>query len=234
MGITPLFERNHLQFIDAWRAMPISYEAIVSTSNTSRESHSAGGASAAPDFLLASSSPRRRQLLQEGGYRFHVVAPTIPEPDEAFSGLTPAQQAESLAYFKARAVADLHPGHVVVGADTIVALGSKVLGKPDDVEHAKTMLSNLSGTRHRVITGVAVLMPDGRRLIASDVTYVTMKPMSQQEIQQYIDSGEWVGKAGAYAIQETADRFVQSVEGSFSNVVGLPMELLGRMMERVR
>ncbi len=163
-----------------------------------------------------------------------VVAPTIAEPDEAFSGLSPAQQAESLAYFKARAVADLHPGRYVLGADTIVALGSRILGKPADADDARTMLQNLSGTRHRVITGVALLAPEGRRLIASDVTYITMRPMTPEEIEQYVASGEWIGKAGAYAIQETADRFVQNVEGSFSNVVGLPMELVARMLERAR
>ena len=85
-----------------------------------------------------------------------------------------------------------------------------------------------------MITGLAVLAPDGRRIIASDVTFVTMRPIAPQEIEQYIASGEWIGKAGAYAIQETADRFVQSVEGSFSNVVGLPMELLARMLERIK
>jgi septum formation protein len=189
---------------------------------------------AVPEFILASSSPRRRQLLQDAGYRFQVVAPTIPEPDEAFSGLSPAQQAESLAYFKARVVSDLHPGRYVVGADTIVALGDKVLGKPDDADHARTMLQNLSGTRHRVITGVAVLAADGRRIIASDITYVTMRPLTPDEIERYIASGEWIGKAGAYAIQETADRFVQGVQGSFSNIVGLPMELLARMLERIK
>ena len=187
-----------------------------------------------PDFVLASSSPRRRQLLQEAGYRFQVIEPLIAEPDEAFSGLSPAQQAESLAYFKARAVWDLYPGKSVLGADTIVALGPKVLGKPDDADDARTMLQNLSGTRHCVITGVALLTPDCQRIIASDVTFVTMRAITPHEIEQYIASGEWMGKAGAYAIQETADRFVAKVEGSFSNIVGLPMELLARMLERIK
>ena len=190
-------------------------------------------ASTLPEFVLASSSPRRRQLLQEAGYRFQVVEPSIAEPDEGFSGLSPAQQAESLAYFKARAVADLYPGKCVLGADTIVAVGAKVLGKPDDADHARTMLQNLSGTQHCVITGVALLTPDCRRIIASDSTFVTMRAITAEEIEQYIASGEWIGKAGAYAIQETADRFVAKAEGSFSNIVGLPMELLARMLERI-
>ena len=92
------------------------------------------------------------------------------------------------------------------------------------------MLETLSGSRHAVITGVALLGPGPRRLIASDTTHVTMRRMTDDEIQAYLDSGEWQGKAGAYAIQETADRFVTSVEGSFTNVVGLPMELVRRML----
>lgn len=187
-----------------------------------------------PHIVLASSSPRRRELLQEAGYSFEVVAPTIPEPDEALNGLSPAQQAEALAYFKARAVADQRPDSYVLGADTIVALGDRILGKPDDADQARFMLQSLSGTRQMVITGMALLAPQSRRIIASEVTYVTMRHMTEQEIQQYIDSNEWMGKAGAYAIQETADRFVTNVEGSFSNVVGLPLELLEKMLIQMR
>jgi septum formation protein len=187
-----------------------------------------------PHIVLASSSLRRRALLEEAGYDFQVIVPTIPEPDESFHGLSPAQQAESLAYFKARAVADSHPDlPLIVGADTIVALGDKVLGKPDDEAHAQRMLQSLSGTRHQVITGLAILAESGSRLIASDVTFVTMRILTPQEIDAYVASREWEGKAGAYAIQETADRFVQRLEGSFSNVVGLPMDLLERMLHEI-
>jgi len=92
------------------------------------------------------------------------------------------------------------------------------------------MLQTLSWTRHEVITGVALLAAPGRRLIASDVTHVTMRPIRPEEVEAYLDSGEWAGKAGAYAIQETADRFVDRIEGSFTNVVGLPVELVRRMI----
>ena len=183
-------------------------------------------------LVLASSSPRRRQLLAEAGYDLVVVSPSIQEPAGALENLAPSQQAESLAYFKARAVAAERPDDVVLAADTVVAVGDRVLGKPADRAEAEGMLRALSGTRHRVITGMALLWPDDRRLIASATTYVTMRKMSEQEIQQYLGSGEWIGKAGAYAIQETADRFVESVEGSFTNVVGLPMELLERMIQQ--
>ncbi len=236
MTIKVAIGSKHLQSNRSWRRQPIQCKANVETND---KPCAVGGkaeskASALPEFVLASSSPRRQQLLREAGYRFVVIEPSMHEPDEAFTGLSPAQQAESLAYFKARAVADLYAGKCVLGADTIVAVGAMVLGKPADADDARTMLQNLSGTRHCVITGVALLTPDGRRIIASDATFVTMRAITPDEIEQYIASGEWMGKAGAYAIQETADRFVAKVEGSFSNIVGLPMELLARMLERIK
>lgn len=185
-------------------------------------------------IILASSSPRRQQLLAEAGYDFVVLSPTIAEPDDAFHGLNPTQQAEALAYFKARTIADRQADALVLGADTIVAVHGKVLGKPDDEADARRMLGLLSGTRHQVVTGVALLDGGRRRLIASDVTHVSMKPLSQQNIDDYIASLEWQGKAGAYAIQETADRYIDRVEGSWSNVVGLPMELLKRMLHEIQ
>ena len=184
-------------------------------------------------LVLASSSPRRRDLMGEAGYDFDVVAPPLHEPDEPVEHLTPTQLAEALAYFKARAVSDLHPGRLVLGADTVVATDDHVLGKPADEAEARQMLESVSGTRHAVITGVALLTGETHRLIASDVTYVTMRQMTEQEIADYVASGEWMGKAGAYAIQETADRFVDSIEGSFTNIVGLPMELVERMISEL-
>jgi septum formation protein len=181
-------------------------------------------------LVLASSSPRRRELLAEAGFEFDVVSPPIEEPATFQQGVAPAARAEALAYFKARSVAERHPAACVLGADTLVAVAGRVLGKPADRDEAEGMLRTLSGTRHAVISGVALLGPDGIRLITSETTHVTMRPLTDQEVADYLDSGEWVGKAGAYAIQETADRFVVKVEGSFSNVVGLPIELVGRML----
>jgi septum formation protein len=189
---------------------------------------------AEPAFVLASSSPRRRELLHRAGVKFEVCPPALEEPDWPMA-LRPAQQAEALAYFKARSVQTCDKRSVVLGADTVVAGPSGLLGKPRDADHARQMLRNLSGSRHAVITGVALLGPDcGQRTIASETTYVTMREMSDREVEEYIDSGEWEGKAGGYAIQETADRFVTNVEGSFSNVVGLPIELLERLLARGR
>jgi len=185
------------------------------------------------DLILASSSPQRRRLLAEAGYRFRVIVPDLPEPDAVFHKLPPRQQAEALAYFKAREVFDKHPDAIVLGADTLVVLGKRILGKPADRLQAETMLRSISGALQCVITGIALLHPSGRRLIASEVTWIIMRPMSEEEIQQYLASGEWIGKAGAYAIQETADRFVERIEGSFTNVVGLPTELLRRMIRQI-
>ncbi len=185
-------------------------------------------------LVLASSSPRRRALLEAAGVQFEVVAPPLDEPAQQNAALSPAQHAEALAYFKARAVAEARSDAIILAGDTIVCLGGEILGKAADADDARRMLSKLSGTRHAVITGVAILTPDGRRLIDSAVTYVTMRQMSKAEIDAYVASGEWIDKAGAYAIQETADRYVQSVEGSFDNVVGLPTKLVLRMLRRLR
>lgn len=180
-------------------------------------------------LVLASSSPRRKELLRQAGIAFEAVDPPVPEPADVGERLSPARLAEALAYFKARSVAENRPDSLILGADTVVSLNGEILGKPADADDAGRMLRMLSDTRQAVITGVALLGAE-RRCIASETTYVTMRELSDEEIDQYVASGEWRGKAGAYAIQETADRFVTSLEGSFSNVVGLPMELVTRLL----
>lgn len=181
-------------------------------------------------LVLASSSPQRRALLDEAGLEYTTVTPPIEEPDVTHHHLTACQHAEALAYYKARAVADDRPDDLVLAADTVCELDGEILGKAPSAQAARAMLSKLSGSAHRVITGVAICAPDGQRLIASDVTDITMKHMSDEEISDYVDSGEWIGKAGAYAIQETADRYVESIDGSFTNVVGLPIELVNDLL----
>ena len=184
-------------------------------------------------LVLASASPRRRELLSAAGVAFEAVAPPIPEPSDADWPLGPAARAEALAFFKARSVRDLRPDAWVLGADTLVARAGVVLGKPVDAADARRMLRSLAGTRHAVITGVALLGPGGERSLLSEATRVTMREMTAAELDQYVASGEWKDKAGAYAIQETGDRFIESIEGSFTNVVGLPMELIGRLLARI-
>ncbi len=184
-------------------------------------------ATEAATFVLASSSPRRAALLAEAGYRFTVIEPPMGEPTGSVDKLPPAQQAEALAYFKARSVVEsARPNLPVLGADTVVALGNRVFGKPRDAAHAREMLSTLAGTQHEVITGVAAIGAGGTRLIASDCTRVTMRRLSEAELTAYIAGGAWEGKAGSYGIQDADDPFVERYEGSFTNVVGLPMEML--------
>ncbi len=185
-------------------------------------------------LILASASPRRRQLLADAGLDLEVVLPPLEELKNGLPSLTPAQKAEALAYYKARSVSQLRPNCYVLAADTIVSVGGEIMGKAANADEARRMLKTLSATRHAVITGVALLGPAGERLIASDTTYVTMKSMTDEDIDQYVASDEWIDKAGAYAIQETADRFVEKLEGHFDNVVGLPVGLVLRMIREMR
>jgi septum formation protein len=184
-------------------------------------------------FILASNSPRRRQLLAEAGYDFKVVSPRWPEPAAEEIDPNAAQFAQAASYFKARSVASLCRSNVILAADTVVARDGRIYGKPADREDARRILQSLSGTTHEVITGVTVLDPrSGRRVITKDHTAVTMRRMSPHELEEYLDSGEWQDKAGSYGIQDIGDKFVERISGSFSNVVGLPMELVIDLLER--
>lgn len=180
-------------------------------------------------IVLASASPRRAALMAEMGYEFEVMPPQV---DEVFEeDAAPAETAKRLAVAKAEEVAARAGAAVVVAADTVVALGRQILGKPLDRRHAVEILRKLSGSTHEVITGVCVIdARTGRRAVDSVSTTVTMRRMTEAEIRDYVESGEADGKAGAYAIQETADRYVVRVDGSATNVVGLPTERLGEML----
>ncbi len=182
-------------------------------------------------IILASQSPRRVDLLREAGIAFEAVAPTCVEPDANSWASGPEEFARLAACRKASSVAERYPDRVILGADTVVALDGRIYGKPADRDDARRILSALAGVTQDVITGVTILQPaKGRQLAECDVTRVTMRPMSDEEIEAYLDSGEWEGKAGAYGIQGTADQYVEKVEGSFSNVVGLPVERVLRML----
>jgi len=187
-------------------------------------------------LVLASASPRRRDLLQAAGLAFTVEPSDADET--APPGRTPEQVAEALAERKARSVAARRAGQacLVIGADTVVAVdgpaGPELLGKPADAAEARAMLARLSGTRHRVVTGVAVVrVADGVARVAHERTWVVMRPITEAEREAYAASGEWRDKAGGYAIQETADAFVTALEeGGFDNVVGLPVGLTRRLL----
>jgi septum formation protein len=182
-----------------------------------------------PRLILASASPRRQSLLREAGYAFVLHAANLDE-DRYPPGLTPAQLAEYLAVAKADAVAALYPRDVTIGADTVVALGDQLLGKPTDPADARRMLARLSGTTHQVITGVAVVGPAVRfhRSLAVTST-VRMRALSPAEIDAYVAGGQWEGKAGGYGIQDP-DPFVTHLGGSLTNIVGLPMEAAGELL----
>jgi septum formation protein len=184
-------------------------------------------------LILASASPRRRELLQTVAAPFEDCECPYAEPDAKPDSVSPRGWAEALAYFKARAVAEANPGRLVLGADTIVTCEEHLLGKPRDLPDARRMLLLQAGRRCDVITGVCLVRMDGfpRRLFATDATAVWMRAIPA-EIEAYLQSGAWAGKAGAYGIQDSGDRLIERIEGSFSNVVGLPVELVARMLER--
>ena len=178
--------------------------------------------------MLASSSPRRRELLAELGVDFRV---THVHVDETLPGVGPEEAARLLAERKARS-ADVEPRATVVAGDTLVVTADgEILGKPRDEEDAVRILSSLGGTTHRVITGICVSR-DEPPFHASDAvtTRVTMRALTEDEVRAYVATGESEGKARAYAIQEHGDRFVTRVDGSWSNVVGLPLERLGELL----
>lgn len=187
-----------------------------------------------PKFVLASASPRRRDLLAQIGRTPDLIL--NPDIDE-----TPARRelpeahALRLAHAKAEAVAaqPRAAGAVVLGADTVVACGRRILPKADDEKTARRCLDLLSGRRHRVIGGVVVLSPDGAALSRSCITHVGFKRLAAAEIDAYIGTGEWRDKAGGYAIQGRAAVFVRFIRGSYSNVVGLPLFETERLLEGI-
>lgn len=175
-----------------------------------------------PRLILASASPRRLDLLaQIGVVPDAVEAADIDETPVA--GELPRQNAARLARAKAQAIADRNPGALVIGADTVVACGGRILPKAEDEKTALRCLKLLSGRRHRVYGGIAVILPDGSVRSRLVETRVRFKRLTSQETAAYLQSGEWRGKAGGYAIQGRAAVFVANINGSYSNVVGLPL-----------
>ena len=181
-----------------------------------------------PRLVLASASPRRQQLLREAGYEFAVFPANIDE--EVYPNLMPIELARHLSFEKAKAVAARFPNDVVLAADTVVAFGDRAMSKPEDAEDARRMLTLLSGTTHIVITGVTVMQKESDvRQTRVAMSAVRMRALSQAEIEGYIATGQWEGKAGGYGIQDN-DPFVTRLSGSHTNVVGLPMELVEKIL----
>jgi septum formation protein len=180
-------------------------------------------------LILASASPRRQELLRNAGIRFTVQPADINETPLA--GEAGRQCAERLAREKALAAFQSRPQDHVLGADTIVVVDGAIFGKPRDRADAGRMLGLLSGRMHEVITGVCLVSPAVSTLqTASETTLVTMSQLSEDEIRDYVATGEPMDKAGAYAIQGLASRWIPRIEGDYSNVVGLPVAVVYRML----
>jgi nucleoside triphosphate pyrophosphatase len=185
-------------------------------------------------LILASASPRRQELLRNAGLDFLVQPANVPE--EILSGELAEACVQRLARSKARAVFDQRPAHQaeyrVLGADTIVVVGSEILGKPADGNDAARMLRLLSGREHQVITGVCLLTPGNplKDNVRYETTQVTVSQLTDAEVADYVTSGEPMDKAGAYAIQGRASRWIPRIEGCYFNVVGLPIALVYRML----
>jgi len=189
-------------------------------------------ASAASRVILASASARRRELLEQIGYATEVEAPDIDE--QAIRHPDPTTLVQLLASAKLRAVcarpgssAHRAPEVPVIAADTVVLCGERILEKPSSESDAHSMIRLLSGQTHQVLTGVAVRLPGrAKPIVRYAETHVTFAKMSKSEIAWYISTGEWRGVAGGYRIQDGASRFITTISGSYSNVVGLPLHLI--------
>ena len=181
-------------------------------------------------FVLASASPRRLYLLAQVGLAPDRVAPAAIDESHR-GGELPRDLAKRLALDKACAVAAAMPDAIVLGADTVVARGRRVLPKPADEREARHCLSLLSGARHRVYGGIAVIASRGRRAVRVSVTAVCFKRLSEPDMARYLASGEWQGKAGGYAIQGIAAAFVRQLIGSYTNVVGLDLHQACALLE---
>jgi septum formation protein len=184
-------------------------------------------------IVLASASPRRKELLAQAGFTFEVAASGIPETRRQAE--SPIAFVTRLAREKAEDVATRlkNESAIVIGADTVVVCDELVLGKPSDPDDAKRMLRLLAGRTHQVITGVCILSNSVVET-AAEVTFVTMNTIAQAEIESYVATGEPMDKAGAYAIQGYAARWIPRVHGCYFNVVGLPLALVSAMIEGVK
>lgn len=180
------------------------------------------------NIILASQSPRRKELLERAGIRnFHIISPDVDE--SVADGLPPAQIVEELSLRKARAAGAAGPDSLIIAADTVVALGGDVLGKPHSENEAFAMLSALSGREHHVYTGLTVLQRE-RVVTVHEETAVLFRDVSPDEIRSYIATGEPMDKAGAYGIQGVGALLVSGIRGDYCNVMGLPVFRLGRIL----
>ena len=186
-------------------------------------------------IILASASPRRRQLLAEAGYKFTVVQPDIDESAFPAKAIKACEYTKQLALAKAKSIAQKYPDCLVIGADTVVDYQGQIIGKPADAKDARQITKKLFSAPHKVITGIAIVrLRDNIELVKSDTTTVFPKKMTAEQIAEHIKGGSWQDKAGAYAIQETGDKFIERIEGSLTNVMGLPIELVKSLLAELK
>ena len=182
-------------------------------------------------LVLASQSPRRRELLKEISNQFEVAPSSIKEVLDI--GLRPAENARNIARAKAESIAPSFPNSWVIGADTLVTMDDEIFGKPDDEKDAERILKRLSGREHIVVTGICVVGPQ-KSLDKCVVSKIKIKPLTIQEIKDYIATGEPMDKAGAYAIQGKGSFMVRSFSGSKTNIIGLPIDELKVLLKKTR
>ncbi|MDO8745899.1 MAG: Maf family protein [Candidatus Brocadiaceae bacterium] len=182
-------------------------------------------------LILASNSPRRMVLLKSLGYHFDIVPHDIVEC--IHDNVLPVELVQNIAFLKASDVASRVCNAIIISSDTIVVHKKSILGKPKDVNDAKRTLSILSDSEHDVISGVCVMeLPSRKKMLRIEQTHIKMRIIKDEEIDRYILTGEPMDKAGAYAIQGEGRKFIEKIDGSFSNVVGLPLELLQEMLNQ--
>ena len=186
-------------------------------------------------FILASASPRRKKLLTEAGYSFDIIPSSVDESAFGTEGIDSIEHTKQLALAKAKDIAQKYPTTLVMGADTIVDFNSRIIGKPGDADHAEEITRLLFSAPHKVVTAIALIKIDEAiELVETATTTVFPKKLTDRQIAEHIEAGDWQGKAGAYGIQETGDEFVEKVEGSFTNVIGLPMALVKTMLKKIK
>ena len=181
-------------------------------------------------LILASQSPRRKELLEKCGYPFDVIVADIDESID--SSLTLENAIQQLAYKKAKKIFDDYPDAIVIGSDTIVSINKKILGKPKDEQEAFNMLKLLSGKTHEVITGLTILTKEKKYNHVS-VNKVTFYDLSDEEIYKYISTKEPMDKAGSYAIQGIASRYIKSIDGDYYAIVGLPVSVVYHILKEL-
>ncbi|MBC8377872.1 MAG: septum formation protein Maf [Planctomycetes bacterium] len=188
----------------------------------------------AAQFVLASASPRRKHLLEKAGYYFTIIPSAVDESAYDTNGITSEEHTKILALAKAKDVAARFPNAIVMGSDTVVDLDGEIIGKPDDAARAEEITRKLFSKPHKVITGLALACVEKDiEIVEADTTIVYPRKLTEEQIAEHIRKGDWQGKAGAYGIQETGDEFVDHIDGSFTNVMGLPMELTKHFLESI-